>query len=868
MSQTLYQIYEAKTFDLVASLVVKFSEAADIINNNLIPNGYAVNPSDPKTWKYYMNLAGQYHRSDWDALALANGLSTNYVGVDLFAAIPVPLGGFVGQTIDGVEITDGMRIMLSAQTNSSQNGFYTANISSDMYLLTKLSATGAVNPGTSFIVYQGAVYGGNVVAFSTLQNGQTPFGTTNLFFTKKPAGIVVQVAQLDTNTPVNVNFTRDLLSAGTRDVSITNEYQYGSDSYNKLVALYPDFEELILGILYPVDPIIAINAEDGAVLFCGQYYRQYITEYLTNSDGSLAVDGDGNNIVSMKRPIFVKDATPGLVDLAWVEPQETEILLQIEDWIKGFLIRWHNTSYTPIDNLYFASMIGILYTMLPATIMNLRLNNCHTPRAHSYHIQEYLESNGQLAKYIPSLPLSQVLWLYRNIGYVGSNIGKQGTFKLLIDNLATPSGVPLSGYTLRHNLTELVQNIQSQNINLKSLYPSALTQRDVINFEQVGTGSDMLSVLETIQKEEPLFREQFTLEEITQMAADVSETIRTGPSDRLPTKLIESKMLDLTDHVPYPFADTLVNYWLFCAANGTYSGTIFVKHPVTGDSIALTPLSAFILAIYCYNKAYDNLALQYVPTVGARIIPRWYSAHSSSPFHAKPLAPVLPSGLNWLANTTFFNNLIDTSKLSLSTVQSMVNQGPDVNDYSYTSAIAFYSGAAKVQAQLMARYMLSAGVEDSIGRGMAEAALNSFYWFDVQCPLTSVQTSYDQWLTDANIVFPATTTPAQYKTLADDLVRHATGNTTSLINSTEALQAAVIAIMERFSSYSVQYVYSINDAPAKVVDPKPVRLSNIRSSGASLLQVKISTVDLLSVNPNPVSTAYHFDPTFNVVIGP
>lgn len=64
MSQTQYDIYLDDTFKLTRSLVIKSSASADAINKGLSDLGNEVNTLDPTTWKYYLNLNGQYHGTD------------------------------------------------------------------------------------------------------------------------------------------------------------------------------------------------------------------------------------------------------------------------------------------------------------------------------------------------------------------------------------------------------------------------------------------------------------------------------------------------------------------------------------------------------------------------------------------------------------------------------------------------------------------------------------------------------------------------------------------------------------------------------------------------------------------------------------
>lgn len=61
---TLYQIFRDEIFALCETLVYKSSATADALNRALVERGFVVNPEDPYSWKYYLNLAGVYHAID------------------------------------------------------------------------------------------------------------------------------------------------------------------------------------------------------------------------------------------------------------------------------------------------------------------------------------------------------------------------------------------------------------------------------------------------------------------------------------------------------------------------------------------------------------------------------------------------------------------------------------------------------------------------------------------------------------------------------------------------------------------------------------------------------------------------------------
>jgi len=63
MSSTYYRIFIGQVMTLAKTMVIKSKVAAETINSELELFGNALS-SDPRTWKYYRNLAGLYHPTD------------------------------------------------------------------------------------------------------------------------------------------------------------------------------------------------------------------------------------------------------------------------------------------------------------------------------------------------------------------------------------------------------------------------------------------------------------------------------------------------------------------------------------------------------------------------------------------------------------------------------------------------------------------------------------------------------------------------------------------------------------------------------------------------------------------------------------
>jgi len=56
-----YTIYEQANLLFARTMVLHSTRTAEVINQEMALKGYVYNAADKKTWKYYMNLAGQYH---------------------------------------------------------------------------------------------------------------------------------------------------------------------------------------------------------------------------------------------------------------------------------------------------------------------------------------------------------------------------------------------------------------------------------------------------------------------------------------------------------------------------------------------------------------------------------------------------------------------------------------------------------------------------------------------------------------------------------------------------------------------------------------------------------------------------------------
>lgn len=441
MSSNNYQIYANQTLQLASTIVIKSSYSAEAINLGLIgaSGGLSSVDPDPSTWKYYLNLAGQYHESDE----------------------------------------------------------------------------------------------------------------------------VMTVRSMDTLE--EIVFNKENLKINT---ATARAYQYGTRQYAELVAQYPEQEQLILGILYPVDLQTAIDAPDGQIL----------------------------------------SFPPNLV-----EENEYDLIERLQEWVFYFKKRWYINAFDLTDDLHHATHLGIMYLLLVQAIHVFRLEACNTNQAHSFHVKSYLGSHGYLDTYVDSLTTKQALYFYRNIAYIERNVGKRDTFDTLTDHIMTERSIPLAEYTMKHDT---------------SVQPEAMHSAVVFRKKQLNLGIELDPSNSTTVKQ--LLTRQLKLAPGNAEAmVDAQEAIKTvmenSLSNVVATKTLESSMIDETNSTPWNLNDVLFNEWLDLSDRHLYTAYINIENPVTGVRFPLIAKEAFILAMYAYAKTLDQ-TLVTIPFAYANHVQRIASA--------------------------------------------------------------------------------------------------------------------------------------------------------------------------------------------------------------------------------------------------
>lgn len=542
------------------------------------------------------------------------------------------------------------------------------------------------------------------------------------------------------DTLETILFSKENLAIHT---STAQSYQYGENKYKDLVLQYPDQELLIKGILYPADITTAINAEDGKIL-------SFPTEL--------------------------------------IEQNEFTFLQNLQEWINGFKTFWTNKSFAVSNSLYHATNHAIMYACLIPVILNIRLKACKTNEAHSFHRRMYLGSHGYLDVYLDYLTLEQSLFLYRNILYINKNVGKQSTFDMLTREILTKRDIPLARYKMKHD-TSLLPD---------SLVPLVRYKKEDINID---VGEDNIFDLTTYQllyKEDDAARyNEINRPHYTKLIDGLMENSR---SSTVQTKVLESKMVDSTDSTPYPFADALINNWIYLAGLGHYNTYVSFDNPKTGELIEITAREAYVFAFYCMLKQNDYQLVE---------IPLFKYARAQ-----RVPTPSLAE----------LKSVVSPKLISDATLTELVTRQPVLKGELFTTTM-FYDHCAKISETEMYHRILIANTEDSIARGMIDNAVSKMYT-DGHFDLSDGHETFNDWFL-AKKINTLQFSSEDYAVVYQKLITLTTGANFHSKLSVADIQKAMIGIMRQLSSYTVQYISDINVNNINVFDFASQRTSNI-----------------------------------------
>lgn len=557
-----------------------------------------------------------------------------------------------------------------------------------------------------------------------------------------PTDTPMQVRSLDTLE--TIDFTKDTLEVH-RATKLA--YQYGSRYYQDLVNQYPNQTMLILGILNPIDIEKAIDANDHEIL----YYDKELVEY-----------------------------------------QEYSLISSLQHWIYAFFSRWHVKGYV-FDELYPSAQLGIMFAHLPNEILNIRLNACGTIEAHSFHIRQYLASHGRLDRYIEFLTLKQKLFLYRNAKYLQRHAGSIGNFDILIEKILTDRQLPIAKYDL-HQLPEDI-------LDAEDLLPDTELKRTALNTIPSDGSSDERSIQSILQAQFSVARGN--VREYEEAVDTTHHRMRASQISSVPTKTLESAILDTTDSAPFLREEIIVHHWLYLASTERFNAVINVPNPTTGVSMTLPAKDAFVLYMWALNT---SMGFEF-PVIPSFVVP----------MVQKPVTPTIDE----------LRQVVDPTRISDVWLAQLIEKQPPVGVY--LSIASFREYTNDVFNALTYQRILYAQQYDPTDRAMLKLAASLCYQW-VECSIDEGMFIED-WL-DMKGYELHDMGQNDLALLANNILSEITGEPASVTGSVLGdLQHNMLEVMRQLSSYSVHYLQSINSEAFRVFDIPMPRVFNKRTEG-------------------------------------
>lgn len=532
---------------------------------------------------------------------------------------------------------------------------------------------------------------------------------------------MMKVISLDTRE--EIDFTVENLEEHT---ATAKAYKYGTRYYYTLARKYPRQVPLILAILNPVDIDVAIAAEDGDIL---------------------AWDND------------------------YVEEQEDTLLYDLEQYIKNFLSRYTVIGYNRTWAYFPAMLLAQVYMSLPAKIQNIRLRNCKTERAHTFHMRQYLASHGYLDRFMPYLTLEQILYLYMNIERLNKHAGKTETFYELIYWILVIRRIPLSDYTVRQLLA-----FDSD------LMPVLIAHRSALGTSDNSAAAEYVD-LETFFEKEALTQNgnpRYYENHLKRITHD----LQTVNSSIVLTKDLESAMVDYTNAVPDPLPDVLMRQWAYMACNDLYNVVVSFSNPATGVPYTLLAKDALIYYSYIMLRAHD-IPVEQVPSflnVKFKRNPR---------VDLTELTSEIPDQFPWL---------YDTAK-------KLRNAGPNITRV--TSVTQFWDMTYAIYQESMQQWFLKGATHDPLARGVVGKMINRLYGIEL-IELDKTRTM-KQWLT-ANNLPEYDLSREEAMLMTREIFENATGFAVDDTKTLKAIQKALLELFGQLSSYAIQFMREINDS--------------------------------------------------------
>lgn len=532
---------------------------------------------------------------------------------------------------------------------------------------------------------------------------------------------VMWINSIDTGE--RIVFNKDNLKL---HLATNREYSRGGYWFNRLAEDYPGQTALINGILSPIPYSETIAAKDYKIL---RYNKNLVL---------------------------------------WNEEQ---LIPKLQQFVLSDVKQSFESDYVITDDLFLPWMLEKLYAMLIGAVHSIRLEDCYTRHTHEFFIWSHIDSYGDFSQYKASLTRAQTMWLFRNIAWVRNNPGQQYTFDKLMKNLLTPARIPLARFDM----------VNSTEHQLEDLTPTPLYRRMQMNLvETYGRTATFIDTLTMINKQQIMAKDNYDQTDF--YLDDALVKGKYSLHSELPTKALESSMMDYTNKHIDTLMKTVYNEWIYLAGNKVYNGKVITVDPKSGKQYRLPVGDAFYIWKYLVEYAKGNDPLE--------IEPAYYQ-------NVMKLKPPTIEEIIEIGGPDFIRPYVaaDIQKLWIPTTSFVA---PDYLIQYSTEVYRAMWNHKKLYSQF---YDLNkrARVKNSCKLMYTSGIVNLTNYEDYDSLLKNYELDFTDY------------TAAEARNFSWDIFKRVTGWDTNQTPSTRVKQSDLIDIMSELSSYTIHIVKNIND---------------------------------------------------------
>lgn len=492
-----------------------------------------------------------------------------------------------------------------------------------------------------------------------------------------------------------------------------------------------------------------------------------------------------------------------------VESQEVTLIEELQRWIQYYLVRWHVRGFGVSDSLYATAQHAQLYMHLVPKLLNLRLKRCKTLEVHSFHIRQYLASHGRLDRFMDYMTLKQQLFFYRNLAYIERHVGHRDTFHWLIEKLLSDRNLPIAEYTCR-----FLGSFQ------EDYSPDYWFRKRPLNTAYNVPEKDYYDLRELMDKEAPMAPRNLAYSH--DHYDTINQTFEDSLSSVVQTKDLESSMLDYIDAVPVTLTDVVLNHWAYYSHSGHYRSGVYFIDPRSGQERVIWSHEAFIYLFYLTLRLI-NIDPVEIPPLLVRRVRRI----------VKPSKEDLMSVVDPKYFKPFFHGTKDFD-LAWS-LQPVVKHMP--------SRASFFALCEQLYECELTQWILYSNDHHMSRSGYLKNAFNRFYSTEwIRYPETG--RNYREWLSERNLI----TDDYRREDLLNLITAVYQAGSGHVIDPTKLLkniQAAMLAIFDQLSSYSIQFIREINEVPLNILNWGAIRVEELgtKEHGEFFVRANIKVIE-------------------------